>query len=402
MKKHNKKPVIEHLEERVLYSADNLFAGLDLLRPEDDRDAQGSQLLESLELPVIDTETEDTEITAVYVIDTSISNYQDIHDRLSQDSSATIILIDPDESGLDRISTELSLLGSIDELHIFSHGEGDGFRLGDDLVSAENAASHEEAFKAWNSFLSEDADLLLYGCNLATSDAGKSLMFTLADYTGADVASSDNLTGHADFGADWDLEFKTGAIEADVGAIEARMSGWQGILANIQITTTMDTVDGDVSSVSALLDPNSGPGMGAGTDGLISLREAVQAANNTLGQHHTIILSDGTYSLDFTPADPTVTSVPTVGMFDIDIIGDLTIRGESEIGTVISGSTFTNIFDIEQNAIVNLENLTLDSGHGEDSFGGVIHIESGDVTLTHVTVSNSGTGAIAGYGCAYR
>jgi len=240
MKKRNKKPIVEQLEERVLYSADNLFAGLDLLRPDDERKAEDEEYLASMELLVINAEADKTQTDAVsvYVIDTSISNYQDLHDRLSQDSSATMILVDSEESGLERINNELSSLGKIDELHIFSHGEGDGFRLGEDLVSAENSASHENAFRELSAFLTEDADLLLYGCNLATSDAGKSLMFTLAHYTGADVASSDNLTGHADFGADWDLEFRVGAIEADTNAIEARMSAWQGILANITVTPT--------------------------------------------------------------------------------------------------------------------------------------------------------------------
>jgi len=98
-----------------------------------------------------------------------------------------------------------------------------------------------------SAFLTEDADLLLYG-----------------------------LTGHADFGADWDLEFRVGAIEADTNAIEARMSAWQGILANITVTTVEDLVDGDTSSVEALFDD-------VGVDGEISLREAVQAANNTPG-----------------------------------------------------------------------------------------------------------------------
>ena len=41
----------------------------------------------------------------------------------------------------------------------------------------------------------------------------KTLLDDIAEMTGADVAASDDNTGHAIFGADWDLEYNVGAIE---------------------------------------------------------------------------------------------------------------------------------------------------------------------------------------------
>ena len=58
--------------------------------------------------------------------------------------------------------------------------------------------------KGWGAALTADADILIYGCNVAQSDAGRSLIDALARLTGADVAASDDLTGHADLGGDWD------------------------------------------------------------------------------------------------------------------------------------------------------------------------------------------------------
>ena len=49
----------------------------------------------------------------------------------------------------------------------------------------------------WSAALSADADLLLYGCDVAQTAAGQQLRADLAALTGADVAASTDLTGAA-------------------------------------------------------------------------------------------------------------------------------------------------------------------------------------------------------------
>ncbi|MFZ4760206.1 MAG: DUF4347 domain-containing protein, partial [Burkholderiaceae bacterium] len=83
---------------------------------------------------------------------------------------------------------------------------------------------------AWREALAAEADLLVYGCDLAASDAGIDLMARLARWTGADVAASDDTTGSADAGGDWTLEAATGAIEARTLFAVAEPAGWSGRL----------------------------------------------------------------------------------------------------------------------------------------------------------------------------
>jgi RNase P/RNase MRP subunit p29 len=68
--------------------------------------------------------------------------------------------------------------------------------------------------QSWANALGVDADILFYGCNLAGSSAGKELVDNIARLTGADVAASDDLTGHSLLGGDWVLEYHAGTIEA--------------------------------------------------------------------------------------------------------------------------------------------------------------------------------------------
>jgi hypothetical protein len=73
--------------------------------------------------------------------------------------------------------------------------------------------------------------LLIYGCDVAGSEAGRSLMQALTRLTGAEVSASEDRTGVATQGGDWDLEFETGAIETRLAVDAALRARWQGVLA---------------------------------------------------------------------------------------------------------------------------------------------------------------------------
>jgi len=107
--------------------------------------------------------------------------------------------------------------------------------------------------------------------------------------TGADVAASDDLTGHASLGGDWVFEYTVGDIEAGVIFSPELQANYLSTFANITVDTLDDTQDGgDTSSIAALMAT-------PGSDG-ISLREAVIAANADTGLD-TITLGSGVHNL---------------------------------------------------------------------------------------------------------
>ena len=88
--------------------------------------------------------------------------------------------------------------------------------------------------------------LFFYGCELGGDADGEALINYVSDVTGADVAASDDLTGAADKGGDWDLEVNVGTIETQ--AVTA--AAFEGVLAD---------KDGDgVDDVDDLDDDNDG------------------------------------------------------------------------------------------------------------------------------------------------
>ena len=70
--------------------------------------------------------------------------------------------------------------------------------------------------------LTEDGDILFYGCNVASTEGGKALISKISEITKADIAASDDVTGK---GGDWELEKKIGVVETqNVKVVEYDLS----------------------------------------------------------------------------------------------------------------------------------------------------------------------------------
>jgi len=279
---------VERLESRVLYSADSPFAG-DLLVNDDLDSFSGDELalIESLQAD-IDEVRSDASSEILYVIDVSIENYELLVESLGDSTQSNIILVQSGNSGIEVVSDALQNKTNVSELHIISHASEGELRLGSDRLDTWQLENMAAELSLWGKSLTEDADLLIYGCDLAAG-SGEDWVQLFAELTGADIAASTNQTGSASLGGDWELEHQVGKIEAEADSLLARVQPWEGVLGNINVTTDADVLDGDTSSVTALL---GNPGL----DGLVSLREAIIASNNTAGDEN-ITLGSGTPSL---------------------------------------------------------------------------------------------------------
>ncbi|WP_162579764.1 cadherin-like domain-containing protein [Variovorax sp. PBS-H4] len=146
----------------------------------------------------------------VYVVDQNVANWQQLAAAVPQ--GAELILLDSRSSGVQQLADALRGDTGITALHILSHGSTGEITLGNEQVDAAGLARSAEAWRSIGASLTADADILLYGCDVAAD--GAQFSQALASLTGADVASSTDATGAASRGADWTLESATGHIEA--------------------------------------------------------------------------------------------------------------------------------------------------------------------------------------------
>ena len=151
----------------------------------------------------------------LYLVTSSDAQTADLADRLER-AGATLVRVSPDERLADLAGRLLERYGqgSFDRLQLLSHGVDDSLSIGATSLSSRNVGHYRQPLAQLGSLLSEQGDLLLYGCDLAASPSGERLVRRLAELTGAEVAaSSDNTFADALSGrSDWILEDSVGLI----------------------------------------------------------------------------------------------------------------------------------------------------------------------------------------------
>ncbi|NIV45881.1 MAG: DUF4347 domain-containing protein, partial [Gammaproteobacteria bacterium] len=241
--------VMEELEPRLLFSAD--LPGIAL-----DPDPIGIDLPPPATVISQDSASDDTRTgepsratdaqrRELVFIDAEAPNYQqlirDLTEAADQGRNISIVVLDSDRDGIEQITEALTRYRDLDAVHVVSHGSDASLQLGNRRLDQSTLLRYAHRIQTWGEALNDQADLLLYGCDLAGSAQGQSLIDRLATLTGADVAASDDLTGQSAQGGDWELEYRAGDIETEVAfSVEVRES-WNGVLSTANLAPIEDT-----------------------------------------------------------------------------------------------------------------------------------------------------------------
>ena len=192
------------------------------------------------------------------VVDESIQDLQSILEGLEQQKSSgrdfEVLITRTDQDGIVEITNLLSQLEDVSALHIISHGGEGEIQLGNVTLNSQTLAERAAGLKSWQSHLQASADVLIYGCNLAANEAGERFIDQLSGLIDADIAASDDLTGHLALGGDWDLEYQHGLISTAIATAPATVDSWHGLLATASTVTTgnQETTDDDGGSQHAI------------------------------------------------------------------------------------------------------------------------------------------------------
>ena len=275
-------------------------------------------------------------------------------------------VLDPVQDAVTQITQALLGREGITSLHIVSHGESGGLDFGSSRLNLSDLPGYAAQLQSWGQALTADADILLYGCDVASGELGKAFVQILGQVTGADVAASDDLTGSSALGGDWTLEYQTGEIEAFQPFDSWAQAAYSCTLATIAVTNTDDS--------------------GAG-----SLREAILESNGN-GEDNTIIF-DGSIFTDASPDTIVLTSD------ELGISSNISLLGTGADRLTISGSGYysSRVFNISSGSTVGIDGVTIANG-GSDYGGGIYN--AGTMSLSNSTLS--GNSAYFGGGGIYN
>jgi CSLREA domain-containing protein len=221
---HHRKALIETFESRILYSADPTPTGLAAaalagLHQHLDATSNAEQV-GGVEIAFIDARLPDVQVLL-----------DDLAAQQRAGKAIEAILIAADEDGISVISSTLAGRSDVSAVHLIGHGSDGVIEMGAARLDAGALLQRAGEISGWGDALSSQADLLLYGCDVAADENGQSLVDGLAQLTGADVAASDDPTGSALLGGDWDLEYTTGSITATPFASTLLQASWGSVLS---------------------------------------------------------------------------------------------------------------------------------------------------------------------------
>src|SRR4028118_1924541 len=163
----------------------------------------------------------------IIFVDSAVPDYQTL---IESADTAQVFILNKKLSGVEQITNTLALQSDIEAIHILSHGSPGTLHLGSETLSNQNLPQLGNKIKQWGKALTKNADILLYGCNVAAKETGLQFIQKLHQLTGANIAASNNKTGNQALGGDWELFVKIGQISTPLALTTAAMASYQGIL----------------------------------------------------------------------------------------------------------------------------------------------------------------------------
>ncbi|PPK76973.1 uncharacterized protein DUF4347 [Methylobacter tundripaludum] len=189
--------------------------------------------------------------TEIVFIESNVADYQSLVGDVKPGTEVHVL--DASQDGLAQMAEILNGRSGIDAIHIVSHGYDASVGLGSLQLTAQNLQDHAADLATIGNALTQNGDILLYGCDVAAGSSGAALVTALSKSTGADVAASDNATGSAALGADWTFESVTGTVETSLAFHDGSLASYDHLLAALGSTATSDfnaKAIGDLGSTS--------------------------------------------------------------------------------------------------------------------------------------------------------
>ncbi len=166
------------------------------------------------------------------VIDYRVQDSDTVLESLLTDGrDVRLLRLTGDDDGLTQITNKLEQIGNVSAIHLLTHGSDGEILLGATVLNNSTLAQHAPELLAWQHSLTADADILLYGCDVAETTLGRDFVDSLAVLTQTDVAASTDETGNTSLGGNWNLEYVEGAVEATTVFRTSVAQDWNGLLS---------------------------------------------------------------------------------------------------------------------------------------------------------------------------
>jgi trimeric autotransporter adhesin len=299
--------------------------------------------------------------SVLVVIDANVPDAENLIQ--SAIAGVNILRLDAERDGILQITEALQQRRHITALHIISHGSPGCLYLGNSRLSQETLPLYATQLRQWNDALTDNASILLYGCNVAAepqqwglSSQPTPFLRALHQLTGRAIAASSTPIGNANLGGNWNLDVVVRGwgdrpLPSALYPLPSlpftpeTLATYRGLLAIFTVTNTNDSGAGSLRQ--AILNANA-------AGGADEIRFNIAGA----GPHTINVLSSLPPVVGFITLDATTQPGFAVGSPQIVLNGagagaganGLTINAQNTIrGLVIQGFSGAGIYIIGDN-----------------------------------------------------
>lgn len=124
----------------------------------------------------------------IVFIDPAVTDYADLVAGVR--SGVEVIVLEAAADGVEQISHVLAQRQNLTTVHLVSHGSPGLVQLGTSELSLETIDRYSWELQAWAESLTNSAELLIYGCEVALGDRGWIFVNMVHSLTGANIADS--------------------------------------------------------------------------------------------------------------------------------------------------------------------------------------------------------------------
>ncbi|MEG4009599.1 DUF4347 domain-containing protein, partial [Microcoleus sp. Pol1C5] len=197
------------------------------------------------------------------IVDSQVENYQEFLRGVKRDTE--VILLDRYRDGIEQITEIAASRHSLNSIQIVAHGASASVEIGSTELNIHNIETYSSQLQQWGKALKETGSILLLSCNTGAGESGLNFIQKLSEITGANVAASNNLTGSAALGGNWELEITTGQINTEIAFKKAVLEGYTSVLATLAAEEFKNTtvIGPWIYGVGNTLTPS--PGLTAGS-----------------------------------------------------------------------------------------------------------------------------------------
>ncbi|MEG4494677.1 DUF4347 domain-containing protein, partial [Microcoleus sp. D3_18_C4] len=286
----------------------------------------------------------------IIFVDSSVQDYQSL---IQNADAAQIFILNDNLSGIDQITNALAAQKDIEAVHILSHGSPGSLKLGADTLNDKEIKTFSTQIKQWGNALTENGEIHLYGCDVAAGETGIKFVKELSELTLADVAASNNTTGNAELGGDWNLEVETGSIETSIPFNSESLKTYKYILPAVANPDNKGvTVNSAATSIDVLANDTGSSRVSvqsittAPTNGTATINDWIYAGgafttvNGTVRNNIARLNSDGSVDTAFNPSSGMDNSVEAIAI--------------DSSGKLYAGGFFTNVNGTFRNQIARM------------------------------------------------